>query len=298
MTGASPPVSVVIPAFNRAASIRPAIESVLRQSWRDFEIVVVDDGSTDFTPEAVRAIEDPRLRLVEAPRNLGAGAARNLGIEEARGDWIAFQDSDDDWLPEKLARQAAFQAGLPGDYVASFCTKIDYGFDGKGRYGARLASCMPDPSETIVSGDLSRRLLRGNIIGPQTALISKAAFLAAGGFDTRLRNNEDWDFFIRLSEAGPIGFLDDPLAVVIVSDDSISRRQMSSACSFVRVFGKIRRKKPRDSELLGALASEVSSKLRNIGRRKFERRYLYYSIYYDSLKYKPYIKLIRSYMAF
>ena len=103
----TPPVSVVIPAYNRAATIGAAIESVLRQTWEDFELVVVDDGSTDGTLEAARRIADPRLRVVAAPHNMGAAGARNLGVAEARGTWIAFQDSDDEWLPEKLAKQMA-----------------------------------------------------------------------------------------------------------------------------------------------------------------------------------------------
>ena len=108
-----PSVSVVIPAYNRAATIVAAIDSVLRQTWTDFELIVVDDGSTDGTLAAAAAVADPRLRLVPAPRNLGAAGARNLGVEEARGTWIAFQDSDDEWLPEKLAKQMARLATPP-----------------------------------------------------------------------------------------------------------------------------------------------------------------------------------------
>ena len=124
----APPVSVVIPAYNRVDSIRVAVESVLRQSWTDFELLVVDDGSTDGTREAVRAIPDPRLRLIETPRNMGASAARNLGIEEARGDWVAFQDSDDEWLPLKLEKQMArLQAPGAPAYVAVYCGMIVLG---------------------------------------------------------------------------------------------------------------------------------------------------------------------------
>ena len=104
---ASPSVSIVIPAYNRADSIVAAIESVLRQTWTDFELIVVDDGSTDGTVAAARRIDDPRLRLTEGRVNRGAAAARNLGAAEARGGWIAFQDSDDEWLPEKLEKQMA-----------------------------------------------------------------------------------------------------------------------------------------------------------------------------------------------
>ena len=108
-----PPVSVVIPAYNRAPTIGAAIDSVLRQTFTDFELVVVDDGSTDGTLTAARAIADPRLRVIAAPQNMGAAGARNLGVAEARGTWIAFQDSDDEWLPEKLAKQMARLATPP-----------------------------------------------------------------------------------------------------------------------------------------------------------------------------------------
>ena len=290
-------ISVVIPAYNRAGTIRRAISGVLAQSYPNIEIVVVDDGSSDGTAATIEAHAHPKVRLVRHATNRGAAAARNTGVEHARGDWIAFQDSDDDWLVEKLARQAAHIASLPDDYVATFCTKIDYGCDQDRRYGRRLASVMPDPRETIESGDLHRRLMLGNIIGPPTVLIAKAAFEAAGGFDERLRNNEDWDFFIRLSEQGPIGFLDDPLAVALISEDGISRRQRFSAASFVRVYGKIRRKPTADRALLATLASATSSKLRNIGRRRSARRYLRRALALRPLEAKLYAKYLYTYFA-
>jgi glycosyltransferase involved in cell wall biosynthesis len=288
-------ISVVIPAYNRGEKILRAIAGVRAQTYPDLEIVVVDDGSRDGTAALVEGLGDPRVRLIRHDRNRGAAAARNTGVAAARGDWIAFQDSDDDWLPEKLARQAAFFAALPADYVGVFCTKIDYGVDAAGRQGPRRVCCVPDPGEAIASGDLHPRLLRGNIIGPQTALIAKAAFAAAGGFDPKLRNNNDWDFFIRLSARGRIGFLDDPLVVVMYSDDSISRNRRFKVFSFVRIFGKIRRQ-TTDRRLLSALASEVSSKLHTAGRRRSERRYLARAIGWDPLNAKAYAKYVRSWL--
>lgn len=288
-------ISVVIPAYNRERTIARAIAAVLAQTYATIEIVVVDDASVDGTAATVEALGHSKVRLVRHERNRGAAAARNTGVAEARGAWIAFQDSDDDWLPEKLARQAAHMASLSGDYVATFCTKIDYGCDQNRNYGRRLVSCMPDPREDIRSGDLHRRLMRGNIIGPQTVLIEKAAFLAAGGFDTRLRNNEDWDFFIRLSERGKIGFLDDPLALVLISEDGISRKNRASAGSFVRVYGKIRRK-TEDRELLSYLASQTSTKLRNIGRPRAARTYLRRALALCPLEPRLYAKYLRTYV--
>ncbi len=290
-------ISVVIPAWNRAGSIGRAISGVLAQSHPNLEVIVVDDASADATAATVEAIADPRVRLVRHERNRGAAAARNTGVREARGRLVAFQDSDDDWLVEKLARQVAHLGSLAPGHVATFCTKIDYGCDQDRRYGRRLVSVMPDPRETIETGDLHQRLMRGNIIGPQTVLVVREAFLAAGGMDERLRNNEDWDFFIRLSALGPIGFLDDPLVVVLIGEDGISRKKRSSAASFVRVYGKIRRRPEAGTALLAYLASQTASKLRNIGRPRAARRYLARAIRLEPLGPKPWVKYLQTYLV-
>ena len=103
----SPQVSVVIPTYNRASVLGRAITSVLNQTFHDLECIIVDDGSTDQTTQVVAGFEDPRLRLLRLPVNRGVGHARNVGIQSARGELIAFLDSDDEWLSQKLERQAA-----------------------------------------------------------------------------------------------------------------------------------------------------------------------------------------------
>ena len=147
MSDPAPPVSVVLPAFNRAASIAGALESVLRQTWRDFELIVVDDASTDGTREAVAAVRDPRLRLLASPANRGAAAARNLGIAAARGDWVAFQDSDDEWLPLKLEKQMARLLAPGAGFVAAYCGMLVIGRagedGGRGRRSARRSATCP-----------------------------------------------------------------------------------------------------------------------------------------------------------
>jgi glycosyltransferase involved in cell wall biosynthesis len=287
-------VSVVIPTYNRGAKILRAVSSVLRQTYGNLELIVVDDASTDGTAALLESVRDSRLRLVRHRTNRGAATARNSGVAAARGRWIAFQDSDDIWLPEHLYRQIQAIRELPEDYVALFCTKINYGLDLHGRYGSRSSSCIPRPEERIESGDLHPRLLQGNIIGPQTALIAREAFLAVGGFDERLRNNEDWDFFIRLSERGRIGFLDDPLVIVMTSEDSISRNCRYSAVSFVTIYGKIRRR-TRDRQLLASHASAVGTKLRRIGRTSAARLYFRKSIQLDPAVPRTYLKLLYTY---
>ena len=101
----SPTISVIIPTYNRADFIGRAIESVLDQTYQDFEIIVIDDGSKDNTENIVKSFDDTRITYIRLKDNKGAAVARNTGIGTARGKFIAFQDSDDEWLPQKLAKQ-------------------------------------------------------------------------------------------------------------------------------------------------------------------------------------------------
>src|SRR5262245_28149594 len=104
-TRMTPRISVVIPVLNRAAVVRRAIASVLAQTFQDFEIVVVDDGSTDGTAESVDTLSDRRIRVIRHEQTLGGGAARNTGIRASRAPFVAFLDSDDEWVPTKLEKQ-------------------------------------------------------------------------------------------------------------------------------------------------------------------------------------------------
>jgi GT2 family glycosyltransferase len=250
---AAPSVAVVLPAYNRAGSIRAAAESVLRQSWRDLELVVVDDGSTDGTREAVRGIADPRLRLIETPRNMGASAARNLGIEAARAPWIAFQDSDDEWLPLKLEKQMARLAAPGAAYVAAYCgmlildapedapedTRQDARQDAGGAGGARLRPrYFPEPEERELDGDILLPLLRRSLVSTQTLVARRDRLLAIGGFDPALRALIDWDCALRLAPLGPIAFVDEPLVLQRFSPNSITRDRERKLASQIQILAK------------------------------------------------------------
>jgi glycosyltransferase involved in cell wall biosynthesis len=269
-------VSVVIPTYNRTRSIGRAVKSVLSQSYENLELIVVDDASTDNTLEVLASVRDPRLRVISQPRNAGASAARQAGILAAQGDLIAFQDSDDYWLPEKLETQMRVFADLSDDYVAIFHSMIIYGRDfeaGGKRFGPRRASCEPGPKANVQDGDMSATFLWGNFMGPPTVLLKKAAYHAAGGFDLRLRNHNDWDFHIRLSRVGKIKFVDQPLMIVYNSSDGISKISRASAYSTVIIFGKIKRLHPK-SKALASAAVQVNRHLMEQGKPRSARRYL------------------------
>jgi glycosyltransferase involved in cell wall biosynthesis len=199
-----PRVSVVIPTFNRAQSIKRAIDSVAAQSFRDFEVIVIDDGSTDDSERIVSEAGIPQLRIIRHPHNRGAAAARNTGIGAATGAYIAFLDSDDAWHPDKLARQIAALAAAPRNIKA--CAT---GFTSN--TSGRILTVRPDTSTTLFRS----QILFGCKICPGTTLmIERGAFREIGMFDENLRRLEDWDLLIRFVERFDVLFLPDPLATI------------------------------------------------------------------------------------
>lgn len=218
--GMNPPplVSVVIPARDAAPTLRRAIASVQAQDWRPLEIIVVDDASRDGTAAVAEACaaEDPApLRLLRHAARLGAAAARNGGIAAARGEIIAFQDADDEWLPGKLARQLALlTAPPPPVFVACGCSFIDT----EGRdLGPLYGGAVPGAGPRAWPGLLAR-----NTIGTPSVVAWRAAIEAAGGFDESLPVAEDQDLWIRLAMQGSLGYLDEPLVRVHATPGSLS----------------------------------------------------------------------------
>jgi glycosyltransferase involved in cell wall biosynthesis len=200
-----PAVSVVLPTYNRAPMLGRSIRSVLAQSYEDFEVIVVDDGSTDDTAGVVAAFGDPRIRYVLLKRNTGAGAARNAGLRLARAKFLAFQDSDDEWLPSKLSKQmAAFARGASGLGVVYSDMQRVWG-DGTTTYLA---------APTVLSGRLvgsSVRFYQVCDLGVQSTVIRRECLDAAGHFNEELPALEDLEMFIRLSRLCAFQRLREPL---------------------------------------------------------------------------------------
>ncbi len=200
-----PNVSVVIPTYNRAGLLGRAVRSVLAQSYEDFEVIVVDDGSTDATAGVMANFEDPRVRCVRLARNTGAAAARNAGIRRARGKFLAFQDSDDEWLPSKLAKQMeAFGRGPEGLGVVYTDMERVWG-DGTTSYLA-APDVRPD---RLVGGPA--RFYQVCDLGVQSTVIRREWLDAAGHFNEELPALEDLEMFIRLSRLCAFERLREPL---------------------------------------------------------------------------------------
>jgi glycosyltransferase involved in cell wall biosynthesis len=197
-----PRFSVIVPAFNTARYVGETIESVRRQTTADWELIVVDDGSTDGTAEVAGSVAEARLRLIRQA-NAGVSAARNRGAAEARGEFFLFLDSDDRLRPEALERLGGFLAAR-SDADVAYGELATTGEDGRLRHGGRPVF-GPRPSGRILPA-----LLAGGFMVPGMALMRAEAFRRSGGFDESLRLSQDWEFLCRVAAGGEILYLPGP----------------------------------------------------------------------------------------
>lgn len=197
-----PLVSVIIPTYNRAALVPEAVASVLAQTYRDFELLVVDDGSTDGTQETLAAYGG-EIQVLRRPNRRGVSAARNRGISAAKGEWLAFLDSDDLWLPEKLARQLAFMAAHPRLLLGQ--TEETWV-----RRGLRV---NPPRTHCKEGGRIFLRSLERCLVSPSAVVLHRSLIEAHGGFDESLPAAEDYDLWLRLSWRYEVGLLPEPLII-------------------------------------------------------------------------------------
>lgn len=206
----TPAVSVIIPTFNRARLVERAMRSVLAQTIEDFEIIVIDDASTDNTRWVVDRIDDSRIRYLHHESNRGGAAARNSGIEVATGTYIAFLDSDDRWLPHKLERQIPLLSSQPNVGLAYSGYEV---VDDVGRVIERVTPRF--------RGQLYSLLLRRNCMGASTVVVRAACLNRIGGFDERLPSCQDWDLWIRCARHYRVDYIPEPLMQYTRSTQSI-----------------------------------------------------------------------------
>lgn len=231
---APPLVSVVIPTYNRADCLAQTLTSVLAQTHREIEVLVVDDGSTDGTRAQLErwCSHDSRLRYLYQP-NRGVSAARNYGMREARGAYIALLDSDDTWMPWKLEVQLACLAAFPEAgmiwtdmqavdsedrmtdplYLRGMYDAYRWFTDGQlfsvARPLADILSPVPEPlAKAVVRfGDIFSPMLMGNLVHTSTVLLRRERQEQVGGFNESMKTGEDYDFHLRTCRAGPVALL-------------------------------------------------------------------------------------------
>lgn len=213
-----PTISVIIPAYNAEKTILETIQSVQQQTFSDFELIIINDGSTDRTLELLNTIQDPRIKTFSC-KIKGVSEARNWGISQANGEFIAFLDADDLWTPDKLERQLAALRQNPKAGVAYSWTLF---MDEQGEY---FHADEPIFFEGNVYGQL---LLRNFIASGSNPLIRREALESVGEFDSTLTHCEDWDYWFRLAAHWPF--------VVVPKPQIFYRQSSSSACSKIEVL--------------------------------------------------------------
>ncbi len=201
-----PLVTVIIPVYNRAFTIRRAIDSVLDQSYKELELIIVDDCSLDNTVQIVKSYRDKRINLICLPKNCGANTARNTGLRAAKGEYIAFQDSDDEWFKEKLEIQIEYMEKTRKKVC--YCPYI--------LIAEQQKIIVPTYAEQkeLYEEKIIDVLRRGNVISTQTLVIHKEVVEKVGMFDETMKSQQDYELVIRICQKYKIAYVNQPLVNV------------------------------------------------------------------------------------
>lgn len=215
-----PTVSVIIPTYQHAQFISDAIQSVLDQTYRDFEVIIINDGSTDRTAEILDGYSD-RVTVITQP-NRGLPASRNVGINHSLGEFVAFLDADDFWLSNKLEKQVQLMNEDPDlGLIFTNATVLS---------GAITKGTIFD-LVTPKSGWVEKELFQDNFMPMPTILVRRSCFKSVGLFDENLRSCEDYDLWLRISHLYPVAYIDEPLACYRIGSSQMSQddKKMLSA---------------------------------------------------------------------
>ena len=261
MSERDPLVSVIIPTFNREAYLREAIASVFAQSYSNWELIVVDDGSTDGTRADLVSLTDRRMHVVPLEHCGNPARLRNVALARAAGRYVAFLDSDDMWMPEKLELQIGDLMGHPDRrWSYTYCKRIDqYGAEvplPRGKRWRPYAGCI---LEALIAADAW--------VAMPAVVVEREAMRGIGGFDETLLFCEDYDAWLRLSMRWPASVLARPLAVVCEHPGSSSKGRVESLECWVRVYQKL-------------MADPALRPMRRLCRRRYAYSAVFLANYY------------------
>jgi glycosyltransferase involved in cell wall biosynthesis len=224
-----PEVSVVIPTFNRANELRNSIKSVLSQTFSDFELIIVDDASSDNTEEIITHFHDHRLRYIKLSNNVGGAEARNVGIREARGDYVAFQDSDDEWTCSKLEISIRELESKPE------CGAVFSDFTQIWETGSRTMPMWRSPFEQEHFYD---SLLWNNVVDTPTLVVRKSILESLDGFDASMPRYQDWELALRLAKVTRFTYITEPLILSYVTAGSITYNKQAHRIALEIIYKK------------------------------------------------------------
>ncbi|MDD2541270.1 MAG: glycosyltransferase family A protein [Desulfuromonadaceae bacterium] len=255
-------ISVIIPTYNSGKYICEALDSVLHQTYSDYEIIVIDDGSTDTTREIIKnRFQTVRYYYVE---NSGVSAARNLGISMAQGELIAFLDADDKWLPEKLEKQVALFNN--NDKLGMVFTENSF-FNEQG-----ITMSKANKRERLMSGDIVRNIFLNSYVATPTVMVRKNVFDTVGLFEEGLIVAEDDNMWMRIGMGFRVELIDKPMVLCRITEGSLSRKNHNIYMGVKASIEIIKKKYPDLYNRLGMLA--IRKKYSNLF---FSEGYHYFS---------------------
>jgi glycosyltransferase involved in cell wall biosynthesis len=290
-----PRFSVIMPCFNHASFIGESIEAVLTQSVRDLELIVVDDCSRDGSREVIEKYvrHDNRVRTIYHESNLGASRSRNDGIRVAQGEFLAFCDADDVWMPIKLERQLELLEKYPVHDVAYCDSAIidECGIE----TGERFSDQFPVPGNG--SGRLFDQLCTRNFVNIQTVALRRRCVVDAGYFDESIKWVEDWSFWLRIAYRHSFIYKDEVLAKYRVHQRSTMRVQRKGyKANRIRVFHRTLRNYPKiASKLKAELYYHIGVNLMLLGKKKYARRCFMRSMKFRRLGLRTLYRLLLSF---
>lgn len=271
-------VSIIIPTYNRANTLNRSVKSVLNQTYENIEIIIVDDCSNDNTEQMVKNWKIDKVKYYKLEKNLGACVARNKGIELATGDYIAFQDSDDEWLPEKLQKQ--IEKLEMTNTLVTFCALNFINID--------KSNITKIPSKDVSSiTNMAEELLYENFISTQTILGKKEVFKDII-FDEKLPRFQDWDIAIRLAKKYKISYIDEPLVNLYLQKDSITKSNKKGYDALLILYKKYKEDieknnnltylfKRKTAVILFKLGGNAAKELKDCLKMKFDFKiFIYY----------------------
>ena len=262
-------VSVILPTFNRSHVLIRSIRSVLNQTYQNFELIIVDDGSTDNTEKLVNSLSDDRIKYTRHNKNKGVAVARNTGIRLAGGHFIALQDDDDEWYPEKLEKQImAYTTASPE--VGVVWTNSNYMYD-KYEY-------MPPSSSKKMEGYIFDQVLKLNFIAPQTSLIRKKCFSNVGMFDERFLRMGDVELFLRISQYYQFKYIDEPLVNIYLQRPYNRTEDEQTIDSLKRILEMYLPQIKQERKVLGKYYYWVADLSCTLGKLGQGRRYFLKSL--------------------
>ncbi len=209
-------VSIIVPTYNSAETLPRTIDSALQQTVDDIEIIIIDDASEDSTNEVIKNFADERIKYFSHEQNRGGSAARNTGLEHATGDYVAYLDADDEWLPQKLEKQITVLENKPDEWVAVHCdrqwdvspySKIAFALSTK--LGSKKAEPPKEGGKELIKEILTLNLSTG----ASTLLVERETVEKIGGFDPDFPRHQDWEFLIRVLREGKLAYVDETLVI-------------------------------------------------------------------------------------